>query len=61
MAKKKIKYSVAERRAYWIGYGRRLEQMGCTSDYFSSLSNPARISMNEGSRAADKKAYTKRK
>ena len=58
--KKNQKYSAVERRAYWIGYGRSLEQMNCSSDYFKSLSNPAKISMNEGARAADKKAYTKR-
>ena len=51
----RVTYSAAERRAYWIGYGRRLEQLDIARNHFQGLTNVERISMNEGSRSVDKK------
>ena len=51
----RAKYSAAEKRAYWIGFGRRLEQRDLSSAYFSGLSsNRERLSMNFGGEAASK-------
>lgn len=52
---RRIRYSAAEKRAYWIGFGRRLEQRDLSSDYFDGLSsNREKISMNFGGDAASK-------
>ena len=50
----KAKYTAAEKRAYWIGFGRRLEQRDLASAYFSGLSNTQKLSMNFGGDAASK-------
>lgn len=52
---KKSKYSAAEKRAFWVGYGRRLEQIERAYIHFDSLSNPEKLSMNFGGDAASKK------
>lgn len=50
----KVRYSSKERKAFWIGYGRRLEQLGCAGDHFNKLSNVERASMNFGGDLASK-------
>ncbi|WP_251612048.1 hypothetical protein [Pumilibacter muris] len=51
----RVSYSAAEKRAYWIGYGRRLKQLDVARNHFQGLTNVERISMTEGSRSVDKK------
>ena len=52
---RKAKYTAAERRAYWIGVGRRLEQTGNASHFFKHLSIKEQMSMTDGSRAVSPK------
>ena len=50
----RIKFSAKEKRAFWVGYGRRLEQLDCAGKHFNSLSNVERASMNSGGDRATK-------